>query len=216
MKLPMKTHNRPGRLITFCGLDGCGKSTLIALLKTRLNALGYTVALTKQPTPSVRQSSMFRSFMDRAEHDDYDYRALSLLCASDRVQHVHSEIIPLLDEGKVVLCDRYYYSCLANLRARGYGQDMWIVDVARSIPRPDAAVFLDIGVQQAVARVRSRPDEADSYIPMSLQYRLREQYREIARENGGILLDSSRDPDSTFCKLWQQLTPLFTGEKSDL
>ena len=197
MKLQMRAHKTPGLLITFCGLDGCGKSTQIAMLQEILEDMYLSVFLTKQPTDFVRQSNIFRAYMDQPDHDAFDYRALSLLCASDRVQHGNRVIRPQLENGDTVISDRYFYSCLANLRARGYTEDNWIYEISGSVPKPDIAFFLDVPVKTAVARVRSRAAERDRYIDMELQYRLREEYLEIARENGGIILNSGETPEKT-------------------
>ena len=116
-KLRMRPNETNGILITFCGLDGCGKTTMIKKLMWDLDR--DNVFLTKQPTDFVRNSDIFRTYMDNPDHDAYDYRSLSLLAASDRVQHVNKVIQPELEKGKVVISDRYIYSCLANLRARG-------------------------------------------------------------------------------------------------
>lgn len=76
MKLLMREHNTSGCLITFCGLDGCGKTTLIQMLASYFEEeLGVSVFLTKQPTQTVRQSEIFRAFMDQQNHDGFDYRA---------------------------------------------------------------------------------------------------------------------------------------------
>lgn len=192
MKISLREHNQPGFLFTFCGLDGCGKTTQITLLKEYFEEKGVSIMLTKQPTDIVRKSEMFRTYMDQPEHDNYEYRALSLLCASDRVQHSNKVILPWLEEGEMVISDRYFYSCLANLNARGYTEDKWIYDVSRSIPKPDGAFFLDVDVDTAVARVRSRPEEKTRYIDMKLQHRLRKQYRKIAESSGGIIIDGTQ------------------------
>ena len=198
MKLDMMRHEAEGKLITFCGLDGCGKTTQIQHLSHYLSSKGKRVFLTKQPTDFVRNSEIFRNFMDSPEHDGFDYRALSLLCASDRVQHSNRVIAARLKEGDIVISDRYFYSCLANLRARGYLQDTWIYEIAKSIPKPDLAVFLDVGVETAVGRVRARAAEKDRYIDLTLQHRLRDQYREAARDNSGLLIDTSDSEENCF------------------
>ena len=197
-ELEMREHGQKGTLITFCGLDGCGKSTLIARLYEYLREQGYDVILTKQPTPAMRQSRIFRGYMDTSEHDFLEYRALSLAAAADRLQHSREVIMPALEAGKVVISDRYFYSCLANLRARGYASDGWIYEVARYVPSPDLAFFLDVPTEVAVARVRERPEERDRYIDMPLQYCLRVEYLDICRSNAGIYVDSSADEERSF------------------
>ena len=128
--------------------------------------------------------------MDCPDHDAFDYRSLSLLAASDRLQHVNKIIEPEMKQGKIVLSDRYFYSCLANLRARGFEEDAWIYEIAESVVKPDIAFFFDVPVEEAVARVRRRPEEKDRYIDMELQYKLRKEYVDICTANGGILIST--------------------------
>ncbi len=189
--LRMIPNTTEGLLITFCGLDGCGKTTMIHRLMADLEK-DNELFLTKQPTDFVRNSAIFRTYMDSPCHDAYDYRSLSLLAASDRLQHVNKVILPAMSHGQIVLSDRYFYSCLANLRARGFEDDRWIYEVAQSVIKPDVAFFFDVPVETAVARVRSRPTERDRYIDMPLQHRLREEYRAICEANNGVLISTER------------------------
>ena len=202
MKINMTKHTHPGMLITFCGLDGCGKTTLINHLLAYLQNQGIDPVLTKQPTPFVRQSAIFRTYMDEPNHDAYSYRSLSLLAASDRIQHVHSVVEPALKAGKVVISDRYFYSCLANLRARGYVEDQWIYEIAESMLKPDLALFIDAPVEVAVSRVRERENERNRYIDMDLQYHLRDEYRLIATAENAPILDSTKTIEKTLEKLY--------------
>lgn len=200
-KLHMRTHNTEGTLITFCGLDGCGKSTMIQRLSRWLEQEGKDLFLTKQPTDFVRNSQIFRTYMDEPNHDAYDYRSLSLLAASDRVQHSNKVILPKLQQEKCVISDRYIYSCVANLWGRGYTEDKWIYEIVGSVVQPDLAFFLDVPVETAVWRVRSREAERNRYIDMELQYALRKAYQKLAEENNGILLSSLAPEEETFEKV---------------
>lgn len=198
MKLKLKEEPHKGKLITFCGLDGCGKTTLIKMLETHLKEHGITPIITKQPTEAVRKSPIFRTYMDNPDHSAYDYRALSLLAASDRILHTNKFIVPLLNKGEIVISDRYFYSCLANLRARGYLEDNWIYEIAKHIQKPDIAFFIDIDVETAIKRVRSRESEKNRYIDLALQYRLRQQYLHIAEDVGGIVIRSDKEAEECF------------------
>lgn len=200
-KLNMKKHTFPGRLISFCGLDGCGKTTMINMLSQYLMRKSYKVVLTKQPTSFMRRSEIFRTYMDCPKHDNYEYRSLSLMAASDRLQHSAKFIEPLLKEGHIVITDRYFYSCLANLRARGYVQDKWIYEIAEQIIEPDLSVFLNIDVETAVKRVRSREEEKDRYIDMELQNHLHQEYIDIAELNHYPILYSGEEKEKTFNEL---------------
>lgn len=188
-RLQMRPNETSGYLFTFCGLDGCGKTTMLTKLVSDLEK-EYPVFLTKQPTNAVRNSDIFRTYMDCPNHDAYDYRSLSLLAASDRLQHVNKVIEPAMLQGHIVISDRYFYSCLANLHARGFEQDQWIYEVAETVLQPDIAFFFDVPVETAVARVRSRALEKDRYIDMELQYKLRTKYIEICKANNGVLIST--------------------------
>ena len=188
-KLEMRQNKTNGYLFTFCGLDGCGKTTMLTRLKEDLEK-HCSVFLTKQPTNAVRGSEIFRAYMDNPDHTAFDYRSLSLLAASDRLQHGSKVIEPQMEDGKVVISDRYFYSCLANLRARGFKEDMWIYEIAESVIRPDVAFFFDVPVEVAIKRVRSREAERDRYIDVDLQYKLRDEYRAICEANHGVLIST--------------------------
>ena len=195
--LNMRKNETPGFLITFCGLDGCGKTTMINRLTADLEK-EYDVFVTKQPTDAVRNSKIFRTYMDCPDHDSFDYRSLSLLAASDRLQHVNKVIEPQMKANKIVLSDRYFYSCLSNLRARGFLQDKWIYEIAESVIKPDIAFFFDVPVQESVARVRRRPEEKNRYIDMNLQHKLRKEYVEICKANKGVLISTLKPEDECY------------------
>lgn len=195
--MKMRENKTPGVLITVCGLDGCGKTTMMNRLISELKKT-HSVFVTKQPTNAVRESLIFRTYMDSPSHEAFDYRSLSLLAASDRLQHVNKVIEPELTEGKIVISDRYFYSCLANLRARGFKKDKWIYEIAKNIIKPDVAFFFDVPVDIAIERVRQRPEEADRYIDVELQYRLRKEYIDICRANNGILISTELKEDESY------------------
>ena len=195
--LNMRKNETPGFLITFCGLDGCGKTTMMKRLIAELQK-DHGIFATKQPTKAVRNSEIFRTYMDCPDHDAFDYRSLSLLAASDRLQHVNKVIEPEMNQGKIVLSDRYFYSCLSNLRARGFEEDTWIYEIAKSVIKPDIAFFFDLPVEEAIARVRCRPNEKNRYIDIELQNRLRKEYIDICAANGGVLISTTRPENECY------------------
>ena len=207
----MMANNTQGYLITFCGLDGCGKTTMLTKLKNDLEK-EHNVFLTKQPTNAVRETDIFRTYMDIPNHDAYDYRSLSLLAASDRLQHVNKVIKPQMSDGKIVISDRYFYSCLANLRARGFEKDEWIYEIAESVVKPDIAFFFDVPVETAVKRVRSRIEEKDRYIDMELQYRLREEYLKICKANKGVLISTEKSIEECYSIVKNEVERMIKNE----
>lgn len=196
-RLDMRKNETSGFLITFCGLDGCGKTTIMNKLVADLEK-EYDVFVTKEPTNAVRNSEIFRTYMDSPNHDAFEYRSLSLLAASDRLQHVSKVIEPEMKKGRIVLSDRYFYSCLSNLRARGYKQDRWIYEIAQHVIAPDIAFFFDLPAAIALKRVRSREEEKERYIDIELQHRLQKEYVNICKANGGILIPTTKSEDECY------------------
>lgn len=213
-KLKMKKNLYDGKLITFCGLDGCGKTTLIKKLADSLSKT-HKIFLTRQPTDVVRSSEIFRTYMDEPDHSAFDYRSLSLLAASDRIQHVSNEISEALARGETVISDRYFYSCLANLRARGYKKDAWIYEISENIIKPDLAFFLDIPVSIAIERIRMRESEKNRYIDLPLQYRLRQEYIDICRKNKGIFIDTRMSENVCFLQIKSAADRLYGNEEKN-
>ena len=204
-RIKMMTNCFQGKLITFCGLDGVGKSTIIKMLVDYLSP-NYDVFLTKQPTDQVRSSRIFRTYMDSPDHDEFDYRSLSLLAASDRVQHTNRVIRNELQNGKIVISDRYIYSCIANLHARGYEKDKWIYEITNHLICPDLSVFLDLPPDKAIDRVRRRPDEKDKYIDVELQYRLRKEYKKLSSAvKNGVLISTDQCLEQTFLEVLESV-----------
>lgn len=195
--LKMTDNKTPGMLITFCGLDGCGKTTLMTRLSEEIGSK-YKLFITKQPTESMRKSDIFRTYMDSPDHGMYDYRTLSLMAAADRIQHVNKVIKQELDEGYVVISDRYFYSCLANLRARGFKKDKWIYEISEFIIKPDIAFFLDLPTELAIERVRKRVEEKNRFIDIDLQYKLRNEYIDICKKNKGVYVPTDKSEDESY------------------
>ena len=109
-----------GKLITFEGLDGCGKSTQINLLAQNLRTQGYDVLLTREPGGSLLGQKIRQLLLD-PNHDELADHTEAFLYAADRAQHIAEVIKPALAAGKIVLCDRYVDSTIAY---QGYGRGL--------------------------------------------------------------------------------------------
>jgi dTMP kinase len=190
---------------------------MINMLADKLKLRGYNCFLTFQPTEPMRKSNIFRSFMDNDNNDSYSFLSLNLQAAADRVQHCEKVILPRLKAGEIVISDRYFFSCIANLRAKGYKDSFWIYDIAKYIPKPDLAFFLEVPAQKAIQRVRMRPKEKDRFIDANLQYKLFDEYR-IACNNteNGVLIKSDRDEIQTFEDIWDNVSKILKEEQSIL
>lgn len=205
MKLKLKSSAYIGKLITFCGIDGSGKTTMIGLLEKYLLSKGYKCVLVKQPSSEIRRNYLFRASIDQPYSTNIDYRAVSMLCAADKLQHSAKVIEPLLKDGYIVISDRYIYSSLANLMAYGFNNESWIYEISRYIVRPDAAFFLSVPTETAVERIHKRENEKNRYINVELQNNLSRLYSQIALENDGFIIDSNCGIDDSF-EMVKQIT----------
>lgn len=174
--LRLEFHDYPGSLVVIEGLDGAGKSSLIEAMSGRLARNDVDVVLTRQPTAAARQSGLFYRYLyEPGGRDSIEYRALLGSMLSDRFQHVHEVLRPALARGSVVLCDRYLFTMVASMRARGYEED-WLIDACSLFPRPDISVLIDAPLDVLVERIRSRPTFRDSYVERALYGRLQEEF----------------------------------------
>jgi dTMP kinase len=110
-----------GTFITFEGTEGSGKTSVIREVKDHYESIGYAVLVTREPG-GVRISEKIRDIILDRSHTEMDARTEALLFAASRRQHLKEVILPALQEGKIVLCDRYVDSSLVYQGiARGLG-----------------------------------------------------------------------------------------------
>ncbi|MDQ6954265.1 MAG: dTMP kinase [Mariprofundaceae bacterium] len=150
--------NHTGRLISFEGGDGCGKSTQLTLTADWLREQGRDVLETRQPGATALGREI-RTLLLSGEFVPVPECEL-LLFLADRVQHVKAVIQPALNQGKWVLCDRYSDSTLAyQLAARGLaeGTDLKpMLAFAEAGCVPQQTFWLDVPAVLALQRVRTR------------------------------------------------------------
>jgi len=144
--------------ITFEGIEGCGKSTQILLLRDYLVRQGRKVVLTREPGGSALGQPLRRILLG-PEGEGTCALAELFLYLADRAQHVHEVIVPALDAGSVVLCDRFTDSTLVYQGAgRGLDADMLhsLNQVAVRNREPDLTLILDLPVETGLDRARGR------------------------------------------------------------
>lgn len=151
-----------GKFITFEGVEGCGKSTQMELLSSYLADAGLPVVTTREPGGNSVGESIREILLDPSS--SITPEAEALLYAASRAQLVHSVIVPVLGEGKYVLCDRYLDSSLAYQgEARGLGMD-WILKVSLWATRgllPDLTFLLTVPVEKGLARTSAKADRIE-------------------------------------------------------
>ena len=187
----------------FEGTDGAGKTTMISMIERFLEekqGIG-SVLVVKQPTDLSRKTKLFQKMMYCKNHDDIDYRAVQLLTMSDRVQHGFEVIEPALKAGKTVICDRYIYTSLANMLARGYDREAWFYDAASHLLKPDVVFLVHVQPELAIERIKSRPSECDRHLDERLLRRVSEKFLEMSKREKFSVLNTDRESEAAFSQL---------------
>lgn len=143
-----------GTFITFEGCEGAGKSTQIRLLSQYLAELGKECVVTREPGGSAISEAIRAVILDGKNTAMTD-ECEALLYAAARAQHLSDTVLPALEEGKTVLCDRYLFSSFAY-QGYGRGLDMDFLRAVNSFAlqghMPDITLFLDIPPRSAFER----------------------------------------------------------------
>lgn len=181
-----------GLFIVLEGIDGSGKTTLARGLKSQLESVkGWEVVLTAEPTAGPVGSLLREERIDSP-------RAEAMLFIADRACHT-DEIRKLTEEGKTVICDRYYASTLAYQSASGSGPVLdydLLVRMNESVTmEPDITMLLDIDPEVSGGRVDSRGEQKSKFERLEYQKRVRDNYLRIAKERGFCVLDASKSPE---------------------
>jgi dTMP kinase len=186
--------------ITFEGSEGSGKTSHILPLAEFLRSLGYAVFTTREPggTPI---GDRVRSILLDLQHTEMHRRTEILLLQASRAQLVEQVIRPHLQEGQVVLCDRFADSSLAY-QGYGYGIDPEqlrpLVEFATCGLKPDLTLLLDVDVEEGLRR-KARGSEwnrLDAYT-VDFYQRVRQGYFELVRFDPGrwVIVDANRPLD---------------------
>ncbi|MFT4415958.1 dTMP kinase [Fredinandcohnia humi] len=144
-----------GYFITFEGPEGAGKTTILGILQDELSKKGYDVVSTREPG-GIDIAEQIRSVILDKKNTKMDSRTEALLYAASRRQHLVEKVIPALEAGKIVLCDRFIDSSLAY---QGYGRNLGIDEVlsinefAINGLMPSLTLFFDIDPEKGLTRI---------------------------------------------------------------
>ncbi|UCH11735.1 MAG: dTMP kinase [Fidelibacterota bacterium] len=185
-----------GIFITFEGIDGSGKSTQIALLKRRFEELGRTVVVVREPGGTALSEKIRTLLLDHRNQDLCE-RAEALLFSTARAQLVHEVIIPALERGDVVLCDRYAESTVAY---QGYARELPLDEIITTQEfatyglRPALKVLLDLDVDVAASRLLGSYADRMESAGRAFQERVRQGYLKLAQANPSewLVVDGSQ------------------------
>ena len=193
-----------GKFITFEGSEGCGKSTQSRMLLEYLSARGLPVKLIREPGGVVISEKIRTLLLDKA-NVAMNKECETLLYMAARAQLVEEVIIPELERGTILLCDRFLDSTVAY---QGYGCGVSVDQItgiglfaARGI-QPCLTILLDLDVEEGLRR---RGTERDRIELRALDYhqRVRQGYLDIARQEVGrvMVLEGAQDRNVIFAQV---------------
>ena len=160
------------QFITFEGGEGSGKSSQINLLKSKLIDKGIDVVCTREPggTPSAE---ILRELVTTGEVNKWEPMPEALLMFASRYEHTKNLIIPSLENGKWVLCDRFYHSTYAY-QGLGHGLGLEAMEALKKISigeiEPDLVFFLDINPMEGIKRTMGRHTNEDRFEKMDISF----------------------------------------------
>ena len=208
--LALQPHRYPGVLVTFCGIDGSGKTTMMQAAAGYLRDRGLPCHSTFTPTPLIRKNALFRELVDASTAEArarVDVMGLGLQILGDLLQHLKDTIVPRLERGEVVLCDRYLYTTQAEVRSRTLDPEVeqLVANVADRVLRPDLAVAMDVAPAIAEQRVKQRDAERHKPVDPAFIAVQAETYLSVAKTNGLFVVSSDRSFDEAFNSLRTRL-----------
>jgi dTMP kinase len=199
-----------GKFITFEGGEGTGKSTQAATLARYLESVGVTAQVTREPGGSPG-AEIIRHVLLSGAAKPFGPEAEAMLFAAARDDHVRCTILPALEAGKWVICDRFVDSTRVYQGALGHVDERLIKGLERvSIGdlAPDLTVILDMPVETALERVKLRRAGAapDRFEAENIEFhqKLRDAYLAIAAEEPGrcVVFDASAPKETVAREIW--------------
>ena len=178
-----------GRLITLEGIEGAGKSSHMQFIAEKLQQTGKEVLLTREPGGTHLGEGIRELLLKKNEEAMFEETELLLMFAA-RAQHVQQVILPAINEGNVVICDRFTDSSYAYQGGgRGISTEKirqletWLFSGGLSGFKPDLTLLLDLSVETGLSRARAR-GEADRFEIETVNFfqNARDTFLNIAKE----------------------------------
>lgn len=205
-----------GYFITFEGVEGCGKTTQIKLLADFLSARGIRTHLTREPG-GCPIADKIRSILLDAENHALSPLAELMLYAAARAQHVTEVIAPALNEGTIVLCDRFCDATVAY-QSFGRGIDRGVIDTLNDHAcqgvSPDLTVLVDcdpaLGLERARRRIEATSgprEERFELEALAFHHRVRSGYQHLATDEPKrfLVIDGSKSIEEIFAAISTQV-----------
>lgn len=178
-----KKTSLQGKLIVFEGIDGSGKSTQIKRIKKYIKK-HFDRDVVVSSWKSAPIISDYLRNLDQLDEQP-SALALSLIVAADLNERVQKEILPALNRGKVVLCDRYTYTGLVRDKVVNNIDTEWLSEVYSFAPKPDMVFYFQVNDATSVQRVDDRMQEGLAL----LVAKLRKKHGKVSEKRIGKLIE---------------------------
>ena len=162
--MTLKREAKPGRFLSFEGIEGCGKTTQIAILSEFLSKRSIPFSVTREPGGTAVGEGI-RKILLHSETIHLTAAAELLLFYASRSQNIAEKILPALERGETVICDRFFHASMAY---QGYGRGIplefieKLTDLVCGEHRPELTLLLDIEPEVGLSRARARNQEKAS------------------------------------------------------
>ena len=190
-----------GSFIVFEGPDGSGKTTVCDIVCQKLKDKGFDIVHTREPG-GIDIAEQIRAVILDPKNTAMDSRTEALLYAASRRQHLIEKVLPAINDGKIVICERFVYSSLAYQgKARGIGYEgvKAINDFAIEGCKPDITIYLDVDEKTGQSRINDRgnKDRLDAE-SINFHHLVNEGYKEIISlfKDNVKIVDATKEIDT--------------------
>lgn len=209
---------KQGIFITIEGGEGAGKSTLIELLSNMILERGKSVLTTREPGGIPIAEQIRSVILDRA-NVTMDARTEALLYAAARRQHLVEKVVPALEQGQLVICDRFVDSSLAYQgHARGLGMDaVWEINrFAIQELMPDLTIYMDVTPETGLSRISQASEREINRLDleqMSFHEKVREGYHLLMKKfpERMVSINAELSPEQVYHDVLNVIEERFAG-----
>jgi dTMP kinase len=208
---------KTGLFITFEGIEGCGKSTQTKALADWFKENEFSFIVTREPGGTLISEKIREILLDNANYEMNPETELLLYMAS-RSQHTGTKIIPALEEGSHVICDRYYDSTLAYQGAARALNTKFIdllIDFATYSTSPDITFLLDITVEESEQRICHRGKDRMEQESKEFHQKVRNEFLNLAKKYNSryIVIDGTQKPEIITERIKYEIKQKLDGKK---
>lgn len=207
---------KKGHFFVFEGIDGCGKSTQIHLLKEHIEQQGVRCMETKEPTDGPVGSLIHQCMTGRTSADEY---TLAALFAADRLDHLRNATDGLcekINQGVNVISDRFVLSNYAYQSVQIPLE--WLIQLnsqATGLLRPDYHIFIDVAPDVSMERMAAGRFHTERYETKEQLTKIRQRYFELfdrlGEQESILIIDGNRPVQVIAEDIWEHVSPFYQG-----